>query len=174
MPGVKVTKTHKALGFNLAGKWQRKLHDCTPEEGWFILTTLPDTSAAVNAYKQRFGIEEMFRDFKSGGYHLEDTNASGERLISLILIITLAYSMATCQGQKIQQIGVQKYVGRVKEYGRLPRRHSSFSVGLYGQTWVGFTCSCWELVRELMRLNRNKLENYFRGIRAMKFILTAS
>jgi hypothetical protein len=133
LPGVKVTKTHKALGFNLAGKWQRKLHECTPDEGWFILTTLPDT-AAVNAYKHRFGIEEMFRDFKSGGYHLESTNASGEQLISLILIIALAYSMATFKGEKIKQIGVQKYVGRIKESGRLQRRHSSFYIGLYGQT----------------------------------------
>lgn len=116
----------------------------------------------------------MFRDFKSGGYHLEDTNASGERLISLILIITFAYSTATFKGQKIKQIDMQKYVGRVKEYRRLQRRHSSFYVGLYGQTWVGFLCGCWELVRELMRLNRNKLEYYFRGIRAMELILTRS
>jgi len=26
------------------------------------------------AYKKRFDIEQMFRDFKSGGYNLEDTN----------------------------------------------------------------------------------------------------
>lgn len=118
-------------------------------------------------------LRKCARDFQSGGAHLEDTNASGERLISLILIIA-AYSMATFKGQKIQQIGMQKYVGRVKEYGRLQRRHSSFYVGLYGQTWVGFLCGCWELVRELMRLNRNKLEDDFRGIRAMELILTTS
>jgi hypothetical protein len=174
LAGVKVTKTHQALGFNLACKWQRKLHGWTAEEGWFIFTNLPDISSAINAYKQRFGIEEMFRDFKSGGYHLEDTNVSGERLISLILIIAFAYSMATFKGQRVKQIGAQKYIGRVKEYGRLPRRHSSFYIGLYGQTWVSFLCNCWEIVRELMRLNRNKLEYYFRGIRAMKLILTAS
>lgn len=29
----------------------------------------------------------MFRDFQSGGYKLEDMNVSGNRLISLILII---------------------------------------------------------------------------------------
>ncbi|OYD90154.1 hypothetical protein CDG76_33000 [Nostoc sp. 'Peltigera membranacea cyanobiont' 210A] len=29
----------------------------------------------------------MFRDIKIGGYKLEDTNVSGNRLISLILII---------------------------------------------------------------------------------------
>jgi hypothetical protein len=30
---------------------------------------LTDLQAAVDAYAKRFGIEEMFRDFKSGGYN---------------------------------------------------------------------------------------------------------
>jgi hypothetical protein len=62
----------------------------------------------------------MFRDFKSGGYNLEDTKVSGERLISLILLIAfakralcaLAYTSATIQGQQIKRKGIQKYVGR--------------------------------------------------------------
>jgi len=36
------------------------------EEGWFILTNLESLEAAIKAYKKRFGIEEMFRDFKRG------------------------------------------------------------------------------------------------------------
>jgi hypothetical protein len=63
LAGVKVTKTHKALGFNLACKWQRKFPGWTAEEGWFILTTLPDISSAINAYKRRFRIEEMCARF---------------------------------------------------------------------------------------------------------------
>jgi hypothetical protein len=43
----------------------------------------------------------MFRDFKSGGDKLEDTNVSGNRLISLILRRSFADSMSTFQGQKI-------------------------------------------------------------------------
>ena len=102
----------------------------------------------------------------------EDTNVSGNRLISLILMIAFAYSLATFKGQKIKKKGVQKYVGRVRESGRLARRHSSFYVGLYGQSWVRFMDSCWELVEKLMRLNRNKLEYYLRVIRAMELILS--
>ena len=64
----------------------------------------------------------------------EDTNVAGDRLISLILLITFAYSSATFQGQKIKNKGVQKYVCRVKEYGRIFRRHSSFYIGLYGES----------------------------------------
>uniref|UniRef100_A0A1D9FY14 Transposase n=1 Tax=Moorena producens (strain JHB) TaxID=1454205 RepID=A0A1D9FY14_MOOP1 len=113
----------------------------------------------------------------------EETNLSGHRLTSLILIVAIAYSWATFKGQDIKNKGVQKYVGRVKESGRIERRHSgatqgrftrplesapsSFYIGLYGQNWVSFMESCWDLVKELMRLNRNKLEYYLR--RAISF-----
>jgi len=76
----------------------------------------------------RFDIEEMFRDFKTGGYNLGDTNVTGSRLISLILLIAIAYTAATIQGQEIQRKGVQEYVGRVKESGRSTRRHSVFTL----------------------------------------------
>lgn len=172
LQNIKVTKSQKIQGFNLAAKWKRSLKGWSTEEGWFILTNLADLTSAINAYKKRFDIEEMFRDFKSGGYKLEDTNVSGNRLISLILIISFAYSMSTFQGQKIKRIGVQKYIARVKEYGRVTRRHSSFYVGLYSQTWVSFIDNCWCIVQKLMKLNRNKIEHYLRGLRAMELILS--
>ena len=104
----------------------------------------------------------------------ENTKVSGHRLISLILITAFAYSLATFKGQSIKRKGVQKYVGRVKEYGRNKRRHSSFYIGLYGQSWVDFMTGSWNIVEELMRINFNKLENYLRGLRAMKLILNVS
>jgi hypothetical protein len=116
----------------------------------------------------------MFKDFKSGGYNLEDTKVSGERLISLILIIAFAYSLATFKGQSIKEKGIQKYVGRVKEYGRIERRHSSFYIGLYGQNWVDSLASSWNIVEELMRINRGKIEYYLRGLRAINLIINAS
>lgn len=103
----------------------------------------------------------------------EDTNVSGSRLISLILIIAFAYSIATFAGQEMKKKAVQKYVGRVKERRRSTRRHSSFYLGLSGQSWVKFMDDCWELVEELMKLNRNKLEYYLRGIRARELILSS-
>ncbi|MBD2040296.1 hypothetical protein [Microcoleus sp. FACHB-672] len=74
-------------------------------EGWFIVMSLPDLSAAIKAYKKRFNIEGMFRDFKSGGYQLEKTNVAGVQLSFLILIICLAYSWATFKGQEIKLRG---------------------------------------------------------------------
>ena len=114
----------------------------------------------------------MFRDFKSGGYQLEETKVAGFRLSSLILIICLACSWATFKGQKIKRRGRQKYVGRVKEFGRVTRRHSSFYIGLSSHNWVSFREHCWEIVQKLMQLNRNKLEYYLRGMKAMELILS--
>jgi hypothetical protein len=33
----------------------------------------------------------MFRNFKKGGYHLEGTKVTGDRLISLLILISIAY-----------------------------------------------------------------------------------
>lgn len=141
-----------------------------PKEGWCILTNLENLELALAAYKKRFDLEQMFRDFKSGGYNLEGTNVSDNRFISLVLIISFAYSLATFQGQEMKKKGIQKYIVRVKEYGRIQRSHSSFYLGLYGQSWVRFMDSCWGLVQELMKLTPNKLNYYLRGMRAMKLI----
>lgn len=67
---------------------------------------------------------------------------------------------------------MQKYVGRTKENRRVQRRHSSFYIGLYGQTWVHFMKSSWENVMKLMKLSRNKLLHYLRGQKAMQLIDT--
>ena len=174
LQGVKVTKQQGSVGFNVAYKWQRKILGIAPKEPWFILTNFETLELAIAVYKKRFDIEEMFRDFKKGGYNLEDTNVSGERLLKLVLLIAIAYTSATIQGQKIKHQGIQNYVGRVKEYERTERRHSSFYIGLSSQTWVDFREFCTELVTELMKLNRNKQKYYQRGLRAMELIRTAS
>jgi hypothetical protein len=187
LQGHKITKTKQVVGFDLAAKWQRKYRDNIATEGWFILTNLGSLDAAVPAYSKRFGIEEMFRDFKKGGYNLEGTNVDGEdtfgevsspregvrqRLISLLIIIAIAYTLSTTSGQKIKQMGIQEYVGRVRENGRSYPRHSSFYMGLYGATWVNFWQSCTDLVMQLMALNRNKLLFYQRGQRALNLMVS--
>jgi len=171
--GVRVTKQKGFAKFNVVCKWKRKYWGWAPDEGWFILTNLLDLESAILAYRKRFGIEEMFRDFKSGGYKLERTNVTGERLVVMVLLIAIAYTTATMQGRKIKQMGIQKYIGRVKEVGRTQRRHSSFYIGLYGQTWVNFLDGCAHIVAELMRLNRNKRKYYQKGQRAIELILSA-
>jgi hypothetical protein len=58
------------------------------------MTNLSGLSAAILAYQKGMGIEEMFRDFKKCGYNLEATQLEGKRLLSLLIIITLAYTEA--------------------------------------------------------------------------------
>ena len=160
--------------FNVACTWQRRYRGFESDEGWFILTNMKTLETAILAYQKRFSIEEMFRDLKLGGYNLEGGKAEGKRLMALILVIAIAYTSATLAGQKIKRQGTQKYIGRVKETKRIERRHSSFYIGLYAHNWVSFWDECVDLVAQLMRLNRNKLPYYQRGLRAMELMLSAS
>ena len=104
--------------FNVAGKWQRNYSRWVADEGWFISTNLGSLDAAINAYRKRFDIEEMFRNLKSGGYNLEETRVTGDRLIGLLVLMTLAYSMTTTEGKTLKNMGIQTHIGRVKEEGR--------------------------------------------------------
>ena len=140
------------------------------EEPWFILTNLTELKLALLAYRHRFGIEEMFRDFKKGGYNLEGTQVTGQRLISLIILITLAYNSALVSGEKIKSKGVVKYVGRVKETKRIQRRHSSFYIGIHGYAWVESLKLFHEQTDLLMSLSPHKRPYYQRGQRAEKLI----
>ena len=110
--GKKVRKTLPTTGFELACKWKRNYGKYQVKEAWFILTDLGSLPAALNAYKQRMGIEEMFRDCKTGGYDIEGTSLKGNRLINIILLMTLAYSSAIFQGNELKKKQVQEYVFR--------------------------------------------------------------
>ena len=48
--------------------------------------------------------------------------------------------------QKIKTMGMQKYVGRLTEYRRSIRRHSSFWIELYGQGWVVGMEFCQDII----------------------------
>jgi hypothetical protein len=164
--GVKVTKTKGFTQGNIAGKWKKKYRGMTAEEGWFILTNFKTIEQTIEAYQKRFSIEEMFRDFKKGGYNLERTKLTGHRLTSLILLITLAYSQATFSGKIIKNKGLAKYVGRVKKNKRVPRRHSNFYIGLHGKDWVD-SCQLFSVESQaLMQLSPHKRDYYRRGQRA--------
>lgn len=168
--GVKVTKTKGFAGFNLAAKWKRNYQNKFSSETWFILTNFNSLSAATDAYAKRMGIEEMFRDLKGGGYNLEITRVSDRRLVSLILLICLSYSLSTFIGQDIKQKGVAKYVSRPTEPKRSYRRHSSFSIGLHGQNWIDSMAFFQDVVRELLRFSTHKLPDHLKGMRAVSLI----
>lgn len=170
LEGVRLTKSKGFEKANIVGKWQRKYRGYAAQEAWFILTNFADLKLALLAYKKRFGIEEMFRDYKSGGYNIEGTGVTGKRLISLITLITLAYNSAIMSGEKIKRKGVVKYACRVKEKSRTQRRHSSFYIGIHGYAWVESLKLFKEQTTQLMSLSPHKRPDYQRGRRAEKLI----
>ena len=89
-----VTMGKQGFGqFSLAVKWKRKYRGKVEAEPWYLLTNLSNLSWAISAYKKRMGIEAMFKDCKTGGYHLEGSKASISRLTNLVLLIAIAYTI---------------------------------------------------------------------------------
>ncbi len=170
--GVQFTKQKGFGEFNLAGYYPRKYRGKVESSGWYLLTNLSNLDAALIAFKRRSGIEAMFKDCKSGGYNLESTSAKGQRLIALILLITIAYTCAIRAGRQYRYMGLQKYVSRLQELKRVSKRHSPFWIGLYGHLWVGAMEHWSDLALSLIRLKPAKLPHFQRGLRAMQLILS--
>jgi hypothetical protein len=159
--------------FNLAVYWKRKYRGKQEDEAWYLLTNLPDLKTAIKIYTQRFGIEAMFRDCKTGGYNLEGSQASPDRLIRLILLIALAMTSAWLHGQRTKLQRQHLYVCRSQEKGRTRKRHSNFWIGLYGSNWILAFHECQVWVEQLIGSIRNKQAFYRKGLRAMALIQQA-
>ncbi len=111
----------KRFKANVACKWKGKYRGVTVKEGWFILTNLKTLKAAISADKQRFDREEMFRDYKSGSYNIEDAQVSEPRLLTLMLLVSIAYTAAIIEGKLVTKVEAQKYVARPKQPKRIYR-----------------------------------------------------
>lgn len=156
--------------FNLAAKWKKTYRGFKTKEPWFILTNFEDLDLAIVAYQKRFDIEEMFRDFKSGGYSLEGSKLDKKYLSKLIIVIAIAYTSATVTGKKIKGMGFQKYIVRPESSGSGQRRHSSFYVGQHLHHWVHLHQIFQKNIQELMQIGRHRLADYIRGQRAISLV----
>jgi len=172
--GIKVRKTQPIKGFDVACKWKRKYRGVSVKEGWFILTNLGSLKMAITAYQKRMGIEEMFRDYKSGGYYLEGTGLKGQRLMTLILLIALAYSSAIMQGTNLKMKSIKKYIVRPQESQRKYARRSTFGSGLDSHQWLTYLEKYADAVQELMTLTPTKRYFYQQGMRAISQIQSSS
>lgn len=174
LSNINITK-NKGFGyFNLAAYWKRKYKNKVEKEPWYLLTNLDNLEEVIKIYRSRMGIEAMFKDCKTGGYNLEGSRASTQRLTNLILLIALAYTTSVLQGKSIKNSGQQKYIARLTEARRNSLRHSNFWVGLYGNLWV----IAWEFLRdtvqEMMNCHRHKLPSYHQGLTVMNSLQMAS
>jgi len=169
----KVTQQAGLGGFNIACKWKRTYRGFKTKEPWFILTNLGDLETAILAYQKRFGIEEMFRDFKTGGYNLEGSKLGAEQLSKLLIVVSIAYTSAMLEGEEIKRMGIQKYVARPEMQTTGQRRHSAFYVGHHLDNWLRLKQLCQKTVDQLLQINRRWLNHYKKGQRAVDLILSA-
>ncbi|AUO15613.1 IS4 family transposase [Clostridium taeniosporum] len=101
------------------------------EETWFIAHNL-EKSLAIREYKKRFQIEEMFKDFKSGGFNLESTWSMNIQYIKMLYFcISIAYCFIITLGISCSKDKNNTIIGVVKNLnGRKVRIYSLFRSGL--------------------------------------------
>ena len=112
----------------------------------------------------------MLKYCKIGGYNLGRTWVNETRLLALVLLIAIAYSLATFHGETLKAMGVRNYICRVQELQRSVERHSHFWIGLYGQLWVGAMNVWSELAMRLVHLKAHKWLNFQQGLHALSTI----
>lgn len=140
---------------------------------WGVINILMvSLEMSIAAYQRRFDIEEMFRDFKSGGYSLEGSGLSEKYLSKLLIVVSIAYTSATLQGQAIKKMGIQKYVARPETRERRQRRHSSFYVGQHLHHWVQLHQMFQKSIEQLMQISRHRWSDYIKGKRAIQLALS--
>jgi hypothetical protein len=79
-----------ALCWRLPRHVQRRAHSPYADEPWYLATNLPSAQRAVAWYRQRFWIEESFKDSKSRFQLKRVRISSPERLTRLLLALTIA------------------------------------------------------------------------------------
>ena len=168
---LSVAKTKGFGGAKVAGKWKRRYRGFAPDEPWFILTNLDSLDDAIIAYQKRFSIEQLFRDLKLGGYCLEGCRLQGKRFMAMLLLVAMAYTCATTQGQQLKRKALQQYIARPEQAACAQKRHSAFHIGLAAHRWVPLWHECQQLVHTLMRLNPGKIHYYLKGVKAMNAVL---
>ncbi|NJL38803.1 MAG: IS4 family transposase [Leptolyngbyaceae cyanobacterium SM1_4_3] len=171
--GIKITKSKGFGPVNLAANFKKTYGGKRVQEPWFICTNFSDFHPAISAYQRRMGIEEMFRDFKKGGYNLEPTRLQGQRLLALILLICFAYCASTFVGIEIKRKGVAKYINRPSERRRSHRRHSSFYTGLHTHSWLESLDTFAVEMAHLTRACPSKRLYYQQGFRTASLALSA-
>ncbi|SHI07411.1 transposase [Clostridium grantii] len=101
------------------------------EDTWFIANNL-EKPLAIREYKKRFDIEEMFKDFKAGGFNLEDTWTNNIQYAKILyLCICIAYCWMITLGTSCTKDKKNKIIGATKTIkGKKVRIYSLFRSGV--------------------------------------------
>ena len=111
-------------GANLLAEWR-----IGEKEAWLLATNLPTRRAALQAYRRRMWIEELFGDLKGHGFDLERSHLRRfARLSRLTLAVVLVYDWLVTSGTRVVKRGLRSQVDRHDR-----RDLSIFQIGL---RWV--------------------------------------
>lgn len=105
--------------------------DENSDDTWFLIHNF-ETESAVKEYKKRFTIEEMFKDFKSGGFNLEGTWTEDLTYAkNLYMTISIAYTWLLILGTGCTKDKKNRILGIIKNIGgKKIRIYSLFRAGL--------------------------------------------
>lgn len=119
LPNCRLTKK-QAWRTHLMAYWKPGEKD-----PWFLATNLPQPQMALQAYRRRMWIEEMFGDLKGHGFDLESTHLRNFlRLSRLTLAVVLLYVWLLSFGSRVIKNGQRCLVDRNDR-----RDHSLFRIG---------------------------------------------
>lgn len=93
---------------------------------WYIISTEPAGPQMLYLYAVRMWVDEMFRDLKGQGFHLDQTRlADPKRLDRLMLVLALIYWWLMDLGIWVDRMGLRRRVDRAKK-----PKCSLFTIGL--------------------------------------------
>ena len=98
---------------------------------------------------------------------------SDRRLLAIILVISIAYTLATLQGEFLQNLEVSEYICAATEPERSTQRHSFFWMGLHAPDWVQSLRIFSDLAFSLMSLKPHKRLNFQRRRNTLSIVQKA-
>lgn len=122
------TKEHALGPLNLYAFYDPHQNDATSprSEYRYQITSLPITHTLRRIGRRRWSTEPLFRDFKSAGWHLEESalqqDFTRERLL---VLLSFNYLWATCIGRWLAKRGIRSHIDDSPQ-----RRYSFFRMGL--------------------------------------------
>ena len=101
------------------------------EDIWFIANNL-SKPYVIREYKKRFDTEEMFKDFKSIGFNLEDTYSNNIHYAKMLYFcVCIAYTYIISLGISCSKDKKNNLLGSVKNInGNKVRIYSLFTTGI--------------------------------------------
>nr|WP_237741549.1 hypothetical protein [Anabaena sp. PCC 7108] len=82
-------------------------------------------------------------------------------------------SLATIHGQRMKQLGIETYAGRIQQHQDKYPCQSDFSFALYGQLWI-YGMELWaDLALNLIALKPHKRLFFQRGFQALSLMKQA-